>query len=275
MGKWKYGVSAAPDAPKQAPILLTGEICDCLRRAADLGFDAIEYHTRENAPLNIARIRSMMKETGCRICMLVTGRLYTQGHLSLTQSDPGKRRLALEGMLRYIDMAAELQSGLVLGWAKGCIREAGAPELYFERLNESLQRLDHAAGEKGVPIVIEVINHYEVDALMTAKELRTYLERHNLQNCYVHLDTFHMLLEEEDFAGAIRTAANRLGYVHFADTTRWYPGSGYMDYKPILRALDEVGYSGYLTIECFPRENAEETARKGLRYLKSLEEVLF
>ena len=41
MGKWKYGVSAALDAPKTAPILLTGDICDCLREAAELGFNGI------------------------------------------------------------------------------------------------------------------------------------------------------------------------------------------------------------------------------------------
>jgi len=216
-----------------------------------------------------------MGETGCRISMLVTGKLYTQGHYSLTHSDLENEKAALKGMLRYIDMAAELQAGIVLGWAKGRIQEAGSPEAYFERLTENLRILDRAAGEKGIPIVIEVINHYEVDAFMTAKDLCAYLERHDFKNCYVHLDTFHMLLEEEDFVNAIRTAADRLGYVHIADTTRWYPGSGYMEYKPILRALDEVGYSGYLTIECFPRENGRETARKGLRYLKCVEDALF
>lgn len=275
MSKWKYGISAAPDAPETAPILLTGELCDCLREAAALGFDAIEYHTRENAPLGPVKIRKTMEETGCRVSMLVTGRLYTQGHYSLTHDDPENKKRALQGMLWYIDMAAELRCGVVLGWAKGRVRDAASPDAYFERLTESLSVLDQAAGEKGVPVVIEVINHYETDAFVTAGELCAYLERHRLQNCYVHLDTYHMLLEEEDFVKAVRTAAGRLGYVHFADTTRWHPGSGYMDYKPVLRALDEAGYSGYLTIECFPRGNARETARKGLQYLKSVEDALF
>jgi sugar phosphate isomerase/epimerase len=275
VGKWKYGVSAALDAPKTAPILLTGDICDCLREAAELGFQAIEYHTRENAALDTAKIRNTMERTGCQISMLVTGRLYTQGHYSLTHNDPENRRAALEGMLRYINLAAELSCGVVLGWAKGNIREADSLRAYFERLTDGLRVLDQAAAERHVPIMIEVINHYEVDVFKTSRELCEYLKRHKFQNCLVHLDTFHMLLEEETFVEAIQTAAGRLGYVHLADTTRWYPGSGYMDYKPVLRALNDVGYKGYLTIECFPRENAKECARKGLRYLKTLEETLF
>lgn len=83
-----------------------------------------------------------------------------------------------------------------------------------------------------------------------------------------------MMLEEEDYPQAIRAAGKRLGYFHFADSTRWYPGSGYFDFKTILRTLDEVDYHGYLSIECFPRENAGETALKGLRYLKTLEDTM-
>lgn len=275
MRKWKYGVSAAPDAPKTAPILLKGDICHCLREAAAIGFDAIEYHTRENAEFDIAEIKRTMQETGCRISMLVTGRLYTEGHYSLTSEDPENEKTALEGLLRYIDMAAALECGIVIGWAKGNIRESSSRESYFKKLTKNLKILDQSAFEKNVPIVIEVINHYEVDVFMTAEETSAYIQEQGFKSCFVHLDTFHMSLEELNFVKAIQTAGPRLGYVHLADTTRWYPGSGYMDYKPIMRTLEQAGYSGYLTIECFPHENAKETAEKGLRYLKVLEDSLF
>ena len=189
--------------------------------------------------------------------------------------DPENERVALEGMLRYIDMVAELQSGIVIGWAKGNIRESSSREAYFEKLTKNLRILDEAAAKCNVPIVVEVINHYEVDVFKTARETYSYLKENHFRNCFVHLDTFHMLLEEENFVKAIQTASPRLGYFHFADTTRWHPGSGYMDYKPILRTLDEVGYHGYLTIECFPHDNAKDAAVKGLRYLKSVESALF
>lgn len=274
MKTWKYVVAAAPEAPKTAPILLTGNICDCLQKAAELGFDAIEYHTRENVSFDYEKIRRSMSETGCKISMIITGRLYTQGGYSLTSEEHEKEKAAVAGMLRYIDMAAELHAGIVIGWARGNISETSGPEAYFARLTKNLKHIDDYAAAKKVPVVIEVINHYEVDAFMTARETMAYLEKENFKNCYVHLDTFHMMLEEENYPQAIRTAGNRLGYFHFADSTRWYPGSGYLDFKTVLQTLSEVGYNGYLSIECFPHEIADETARKGLQYLKCLEDMV-
>jgi len=274
MKAWKYGVSAAPTATKTAPILLTGSICDCLRKAATLGFDAIEYHTRENVAFDYEEILNTMEETGCRISVIVTGRLFTEGGFSLTSENPENEQRALQGMLQYIDMAATLKCGLVLGWAKGKIADASSRDTYFTRLTKNLRILDEVASASGVPIMIEVINHYEVDAFLTAKELTDYLNEQKFKSCYVHLDTFHMMIEEENYAKAIHTAGKQLGYVHFADNTRWYPGSGYTGFKEILRALDEVGYTGYLTIECFPHDDRDETAIKGLKYLKCLAETL-
>lgn len=274
MKNWKFGISAAYSAPKTAPILLTGDICDCLRKAAQLGFDAIEYHTRETAVFDYDQIRRTMEETGCRISMIVTGRLFTEGGFSLTSEDADNRKQALDGMLKYVDMAAAVGAGLVLGWAKGNIRNTSGADSYFARLTESLKVIDAYAAQKQVPVNIEVINHYEVDAFLTARELAAYLDKNQFQSCFVHLDTFHMQLEEEDYVEAIHTAGKRLGYVHFADSTRWYPGSGYMNYRDILKALRDVDYQGYLTIECFPHEDNEDTARKGLATLKAAVDAL-
>ena len=274
MKNWKYAVSAAPAAPKTAPILLTGDICDCLRKAAALGFDAIEYHTRETTVFDYDKVCATMAETGCRISMIVTGRLFTEGGYSLTSPDPEKERMAVEGMLLYVDMAARLDADLVLGWAKGNIRAAESREIFFERLTKNFRTIDAAAAQKNVKVVIEVINHYEVDVFTTAAEVAAYLEAEGFTNLYAHLDSFHMLLEEESFTKAIETVKGRLGYFHIADSTRWYPGSGYMDFKEILRALEATGYDGYLALECFPHADNLDTAAKGLQYMKFIEQTV-
>ena len=134
--------------------------------------------------------------------------------------------------------------------------------------------MDAAAAEKNVPVVIEVINHYEVDVFTTAAQLAEYLQQNGFRSVYAHLDTFHMQLEEESFTKAIRSVAGKLGYFHIADSTRWYPGSGYLDFKEILRALEEIGYDGYLALECFPHEDNEDTARKGLQYMKFIQQTI-
>ena len=270
MHTWKYGISAAYSAPKTAPILLTGTICSCLREAASLGFDAIEYHMRENAAFDTKEINKVMAEANCKISMIVTGRLYTEGGFSLTSKDPDNEHRALEGMLRYVDMAASVGAGLVIGWAKGKVCDVSTREEYFNRLANNLRIIDEAAYEKGVPVVIECINHYEVDAFLTCHELVAFLRATNLKSCFVHLDTYHMMLEELDYSKAIHTAGSALGYMHFADSTRSYPGSGYLNFKEVFRALNDINYNGYLTIECFPGDNYRETAIKGLQTLKCI-----
>lgn len=274
MINWKYALSAAPDAPEDAPILLVGDICTCLRNAASLGYDAIEYHTRENVDLPYEEIIQTMQETSCRISMIVTGRIATQGGLHLVSEDPDKEKACAEGFLRYIDMASRLGAGLVIGWAKGNVHDPEELPSYYERLAHNLDILDRYAAEKQVPIMIEVINHYEVTVFRTAETLMTFLRNHTLPNCHAHLDTFHMMIEEADIHHAIDQCKDRLGYVHLADYGRYEPGSGQFDFGGMLKHLAQIGYDGYLAIECKHLEDRMETARKGLSYLKQLERDL-
>lgn len=274
MKKWKYALSAAPEAPDDAPILLTGDICTCLRNAASLGYDAIEYHTRETADLPYDEIIRTMQETGCRISMIVTGRIATQGGLHLVSDDPEKERACVEGFHRYVDMASKLGAGLVIGWAKGNVHSPADLPLYYERLAHNLGIIERYAAEKCVPIVIEVINHYEVSVFQTADLLMKFLAANDLPNCKAHLDSFHMFVEEVDIHAAIDQCSGRLGYVHLADYGRYEPGHGKFDFESMLKHLDEIGYDGYLAIECKHIGDRMETARKGIEYLKQLEQNL-
>ena len=274
MKKWKYALSAAPDAPEDAPILLVGDVCSCLRKAAALGYDAIEYHTRENADLPYGEILRTMEETGCRISMIVTGRIATQGGMHLVSDDPEKEAACMAGFHRYIDMASRLGAGIVLGWAKGNVSSQEDLPLYYERLAQNLGILDRYAAGKNVPIMIEVINHYEVNVFQTAELLMEFLNSHELPNCRAHLDSFHMMVEEADIHAAIDQCGSRLGYVHLADYGRYEPGSGQFAFEGMIRHLSDIGYEGYLAVECKHLGDRMETARKGLQYLKQLEQNL-
>lgn len=267
-----YAVSAVSEAPATAPLLMKGDMCECLRKASAIGYDAIEYHTRETADIDYEAVKRTMKETGCRISMIVTGRLYTEGGYSLMSEDPENEQTAVEGMLKYIEMAKKLNANVVLGWAKGRIPSPDKRDECMVRLTKNFKILDEAARNAGLDIVVEVVNHYETDIFYTSKSLVDYLDANDFTNLKAHLDTYHMNLEETDFPAAIRYAGDRLGYVHFADNSRSYPGSGVIDFDGILGAMKEIGYNGYYSVECLPGDNAEETARRALEHLKKVEE---
>lgn len=270
MSIWKFAVSTADDAPPTAPILLTGSVPENLEKAAALGYDAIEVHTREDIHLDCTAIRRAEECTGVKVCAVVTGRLNTEGQCSLMDDRPYVTKAAMEGMEHYIRTAAELQADLIIGWVRGQIPPHRSSRPYFDRLAENLRILGDAAGERGVRLNLEVINRYEINTFNTAEETMTFLEQYELPNCFVHLDTFHMMIDECDPVDAIRRCAGKLGYVHFADNSRRYPGSGQIDFFKILAALREIGYEGYLSVECFPYPSSEEAAGAALKHLKAL-----
>lgn len=270
MREWKYALSSAPEAPDTAPILLRGSVEENLEKAAAMGYSAIEVHTREDVQYDYASLRRAYARTGAKVGMVITGRLNTEGMCSLIADEPYITVAAMDGMRRYIDMACELQADIVIGWIKGVVPKGGIREKYMDRLAKNLHSLSAYSMAHNVKLNLEVINRYETNIFNTAAETVAFLEKYALDHCYVHLDTFHMGIEETDPLEAIRVCKGRLGYFHLADNTRLYPGSGRFDFQEILRTLEEVGYNGYLSVECLPRPSGEEAARRAISYLKGL-----
>ena len=274
-GHFTYAVSFAEVAPITAPLPLCGDIFDNLRQAAALGYAGLEFHTRENAPLDIAKIKAVSDACGACVTAIVTGRLYTQGKASLLDDAVYVSKAAEQGMREYIDLTHALGAkDMVIGWGKGVIPPEGNRKLYMQRLADHLRNLSDYAHPKGVRLQLEVINRYEVNLLNTAEETCAFLEEYALDNCFVHLDTFHMNIEESDFSAAIRRCGSKLGYFHVADNTRRCPGSGQLDFTSILAALREVGYKGYVTVECLPGDDRVETAKMAIEHMRQCEKRL-
>jgi sugar phosphate isomerase/epimerase len=267
---WKFACSTAKEAPDTAPILLKGDIGQNLVKAAELGYQAIEVHMRETTQLDIPMIRKTMEKTGVRICNIVTGRLNTEGRVNLIDDVPYIESAAMSGMKQYIDLASALDADIIIGWVKGNIPAGGSRSKYMERLANNLKELNNYARNRRVKINLEVINRYEVNIFTTCAEVVEFLDTYQLNNCFIHLDTFHMNIDEADPVEAIRLAGKRLGYFHLADNTRKYLGSGQLDFGKILTALAEINYQGYLSVECLPYPSGEEAAARSISFLKSL-----
>lgn len=264
-----FSCAGNDNAGAQSPIPLRGTICENLRAAKRLGYDALEIHARETIPENLEEILHCKRELGMEISALVTGRLCTEGGKSLTSPDAENRRTALDGMRQYIRFAEALQTDLIIGWLRGSCASGQGMADYQQTLASMLLPLEELAAKSGVRLLIEAINRYEINTMRTAEEILAFLDRFGLQNTYVHLDSFHMNIEEADPAQAIRACGARLGYYHAADNTRRYPGCGSIDFDAQMRALAEIGYRGCISLECLPLPSGEEAAQRGLAALRS------
>ncbi len=272
MKNWKYAISSADEAPSTAPILLKGNVCDNLKRAAELGYQAIEVHTRPDVEFDYEAIRKAEEAYGAKVGMIITGRLNTEGLCSLIDDRPYVMNTAMTEMQRYIDMAKSMSADIVIGWVKGNVPAGGNRKKYMDRLAKNLKVLAAYAKERDVKLNLEVINRYEVNIFTTADETMEFLEEYQIENLYVHLDTFHMGIDECDPVKAIERCAGRIGYFHLADNSRRYPGTGQFDFTKILKALEKAGYDGYLSVECLPWPNEEEAAKRAIAYMKQVEQ---
>jgi sugar phosphate isomerase/epimerase len=271
MGLWKYALSSAETAPDTAPILLRGGICDNIRAAAELGYQGLEVHMREDTILDYQAVAKICGDLGVTVAAVATGRLNTQGKVDLIDDRPYITDAAMKGMGEYIKMAAALGSNLIIGWVKGNIPDGAGPEPYLARLAHNLKLLCRHAADEGVRVFFEVINRYEANIFTATRETVEFLNQWEIPNCYVHLDTFHMNIGETDPVGAIRSCGGRLGYFHVADNTRMYPGSGTLDFKSYFSALKDIAYQGFVSVECLPGSDGKTAAQKALVYLKSCE----
>jgi len=115
----------------------------------------------------------------------------------------------------------------------------------------ALRRTAETAKAAGVTLNLEIVNRFETNLLNTTAQGLKFIDETGMDNIYLHLDTFHMNIEEPDPATAIRTAGDRLGYFHVGESHRGYLGTGTIDFPRIFQALVDVGYDDYITFESF------------------------
>lgn len=268
--KNQLAITAITHAASDAPLVLRGELPSCIRQAGLLGYDAVEIHVIEAPTFPMAEVKAALRETGLRISSIVTGRIFTERGLCITSPDPENRAAAMAEMRDYIDIAAELNAtdGVILGWVKGN-RRTDDPE--FDRLlSEQLRTLGSYAETRGQRLLVEVINRYETNLFNTASELREFITHWRLPNCFIHLDTFHMNIEEADMVAAIETAGELLGYFHVADSNRLAPGKGHLDFAAMFAALERVNYHGTISLECIPQPDGLIAGAESYSYLTTL-----
>lgn len=265
----RFSCAANDTAASGSPILLNESICASLYTAQRLGFDAVELHILPGLGNVLPDLIQAKNATGISISALVTGKLYTQCGKCLTSTDPQNRADAIHGMERYIDLAAALQTDLIIGWIRGSRQCDQTMQEYELLLADALDPLSQRAAKCGVRLMIEAINRYEINTMNTAEQILCFLNRTGLQNLYVHLDSFHMNIEESNPVDAILSCDSHLGYYHAADNTRRFPGSGTINISAQMQALHKIAYTGYVSLECLPEPTVEDAAVIGLQTLRT------
>jgi len=120
----------------------------------------------------------------------------------------------------------------------------------------------------GIPILIEPLNRYETHFINRLEQGCRMCDEVGSAGCKIMADFFHMNIEEPDIAASIRAAKAHLAYIHVADSIRLQPGTGHIDLRPGFRALKDIGYDGWLGLECGLTEPKDAALREALELVK-------
>ena len=195
---------------------------------------------------------------------------------------------AIEFLKVVIDTTKEMGAEAVSGVTYGGIGErSGFPPTDTEISNVArcLEISANYAKSKGILFGIEPVNRYETHIINTAWQARELIERIGSDNIFIHLDTYHMNIEEKGAANGILAAREYLKYIHLSESDRGTPGEGCCDWDEIFATLAAINFKGGLAMESFinmPPEisyglsiwrpvakNFKEVMDKGLPFLKN------
>jgi sugar phosphate isomerase/epimerase len=129
-------------------------------------------------------------------------------------------------------------------------------------LGEALEDLGEHATRHGTVLLYEPLNRYETNLFNRQGEAAAWLRTLKTSNVRILADLFHMNIEEDDMAVALREVGPLLGHVHFADSNRRAIGLGHTNVGPAIAVLQKTGYTGYLSAEIVPLPDANTAAKK-------------
>jgi D-psicose/D-tagatose/L-ribulose 3-epimerase len=231
-----------------------------LDKCKAMGFDAVEILPFDPDHFPAARVRAAAADLGLTIN---TGYGMPPEYNTISP-DPAVRRAGIEFSKKLIDLSNEAGAvvfgGMIYcGW--GYLSGKMRTEDEWKWGVESYQEIAaYARQSSNLILGIEPVNRFESHFINTAADAVRFINDVGSPNVKVHLDTFHMIREENDFSGAVHTAGKHLGYVHACENQRGIPGTGMVPWAAFFHALHDVGYDACITIESFD-PNMEKIAK--------------
>lgn len=243
--------------------------------AVALGYDGIELRGRGD----LAFARRLPELRRARAAGVVMPAVCVEMDHFIGDFDPVRSADAVRNLRSQLSVIAELGGvGAMTPAAWGMFSRRLPP---FEPprppagdrqvLLDALGALGEHARAEGVTLFLEPLNRYEDHMVNRLDEAVVLCAALGLPSVRVVADTFHMNIEEDDVHRALRAAAPYLGHVQVSDSNRYQPGAGHLDWRALVRTLLEIGYGGWLALECRLRGDPVRALQQAATVLRHAE----
>ena len=221
-----------------------------------------------------ADVMAAMDKTGLGVTTICGGL-----HFDFLNPDPAKRRADFNRLAAMLKLAGRLgATGVIMvpifNGAPQLPDSTGVPfrssiDLQRDLLIAELRSMAEVTEESGACIILEPLNRYEAPWFNRLEQAAALCDEINSPGVGFMADLFHMNIEETNPAAAIKAHARGLKHIHLADNTRKQPGTGITDFANIFRALNEIGYTGAMALECGLTSEPSEALPACVHYLKT------
>ncbi len=220
--------------------------CEHTERA---GFDQIEIPLLDPFAFDVAAGRQALRDHPLQ----VAASLGLPEGCDISTDDDEQVAAGERLLRRALEVVAELGGDYLVGVIYAMLKKYPEPATAAGRANSQrvLAAISERAAELGITLALEVVNRYESNLFNTARGALAFLDEIGDPRIKVHLDSYHMNIEEADQFSPVLDCGDRLGYVHIGESHRGYLGSGTVDFDALFRALHQIGYAGPITFESF------------------------
>lgn len=268
----------------------SNETLNLIDRAKDLGFDCIEIPLMEIDLIDPVKIKERLQQVGLDVCTS----LACSDATDVTSEDENIRKAGVEYLKKCVQATADMGGTVMTGVIYSEIGRKidGFPdERYWNWAAESLKEVAQFAATVGVTLGLEAINRYETFLINTCDQALKLQGLINEPNVKIHLDAYHMNIEETDFYTPTKKGIPHLCHFHLSESHRGTPGTGTVDWEAIYKAFAEENYQGLVGLESFAEvsdsmraatcmwrtlaPSSDDLLRDGLKYLKGLEKKYY
>ncbi len=242
---------------------------ESIRKAAALGYNGVELALKSADEINPESLRALLAETKMEISAISTGQVYAGLGLMMTSPNENEREQLRHIFHDMIDLAAEFSQMVNIGRVRGQIGNAPPAEAEARFIALAQELADYAA-PKGVTLILEPVNRYEIDFVNSVKEGVALMEKVNRPNMQLMPDVFHMNIEDTEIGPVLEKYIKHISYIHFADSNRLAPGQGHTDFNDILAHLKKASYTGWVSVEILPKPEPDIAAKQAADFLTPL-----
>jgi len=224
-------------------------LAHAIKQTKSTGFDLLEISLHDSVHLDAAAARAALEEAGLQVTCS-RGLAFDADISSEDTAVVGRGESLLQESLA---LTHALGGTFLTGALYSALGKYDRPLSDAGRRNvvAVLRRLAQDANGLGMTLGLEICNRYETNVINTAHDALTLADDIGEDNVLIHLDTYHMNIEEDDLVRPVQEVGDRLGYVHIGENHRGYLGSGHLDFTSFFHALADIGYRGPITFESF------------------------